>query len=562
MNTVRHEAAVSLLMISMATALMGTSPATGEFVFGEPQNLGPPINTSSWDWMLVISPDNLQMYVNSDRPGGLGYFDIWYSTRERPDEPWGPLVNLQEINGPYNESYPCFSADGLTLYFSDWYTWNTAGDRPGGIGGHDLWMRTRSSTDLPWGPPVNLGAIVNSPAAEVSPCISEDGRSLLFASKRSGGLGDYDLWMSTRSGLESNWGTPVNLGPVVNSGAYDAETWFSPDGLALLFSSNRAGGMGSYDLYLTTRRSQDAAWSPPVNLGPAVNTGNGEGTPSVSPDLKTLYFTSDRPGGFGNWDIYEVPIMPVLDFNGDGKVAIADLTRLIESWGQDDPTTDVGPAPWGDGKVDAADLDVLMSAWGQEVSDSTLIAHWTLDETEGLIAYDAVGDNDGAVMGTPAWQPASGKVGGAMQFDGATLITANSVLSPADGPFSVLAWVKGGVPRQTIVSQEDGANWLMAGALDGTLATEVVPPAGRIAASPLISGVLITDGLWHRVAFTWDGSKRRLYVDDVLAAEDGQSSLANCSGGLNIGCGEDMAPGSFWSGVIDDIRIYDRAVKP
>jgi len=192
MNAAKHKAAVSLLMISVATAMMGTSPAAGEFVFGEPQNPGPPINTSPWDWALVISPDNLQMYVNSDRPGGSGYFDIWRSTREHPDDPWEPLVNVQEINGPYNESFPCFSTDGLTLYFSDWYTWNTAGDRPGGTGDHDLWMRTRSSADHPWGPPVNMGAIVNSPAGEVSPCISEDGRNLIFASKRSGGLGDYD----------------------------------------------------------------------------------------------------------------------------------------------------------------------------------------------------------------------------------------------------------------------------------------------------------------------------------------------------------------------------------
>ena len=129
-----HDCSKTTLVLAafITASVIGTQQANADFTWGTPANLGPPINTSSWDWTLVVSPDNLQMYVNSDRPGGRGYFDIWRSTRENPDDPWGPFVNVQEINGPYNESYPCFSADGLTLYFSDWYTWNAAGDRPGG----------------------------------------------------------------------------------------------------------------------------------------------------------------------------------------------------------------------------------------------------------------------------------------------------------------------------------------------------------------------------------------------------------------------------------------------
>jgi hypothetical protein len=67
---------------------------------------------------------------------------------------------------------------------------------------------------------------------------------------------------------------------------------------------------------------------------------------------------------------------------------------------------------------------------------------------------------------------------------------------------------------------------------------------------------------WHRVGFTWDGSRRRLYVDDVLVAEDTQAGLAVCYGGLQIGCGTNRAPGTFWSGLIDDVRLYNRVVSP
>ena len=84
---------------------------------------------------------------------------------------------------------------------------------------------------------------------------------------------------------------------------------------------------------------------------------------------------------------------------------------------------------------------------------------------------------------------------------------------------------------------------------------------GRLA-GVLCSQAPITDGDWHRIGLTWDGSTRSLYVDDILVAEDTQSGLANCYGGLNIGCGADMAAGSLFSGLIDDVRIYSRAVKP
>ena len=543
--------------------------AKADFVFGEPVNLGTPINTSSWEWTLVILPENLQMYVNSDRPGGHGYFDIWCSTRANADDPWGQLSNVQQINSSYNESFPCFSADGLTLYYSDWYTWNSAGDRPGGLGNHDLWKRTRLSTDDPWGPPVNMGSTVNSSGAEVAPIVSQDGRILIFTSNRSGGSGDYDLWMSTRPDAESDWAAPVNLGPVVNSSAYDGETWLSPDGLTLFFGSSRPGGFGSYDLWLTTRQSRDTDWSKPVNLGPVINTSSGEGAPFFSPDMKTFYFTSDRPGGIGGWDMYEVPVVLILDFNGDGIVEIGDLLLLIESWGQDNSMADIGSAPWGDGIVDAADLEILMSYWGQKVIDPTLIANWNLDETEGIVAHDTAGDNEGIVYGDALWEPEGGVKAGALQLNGIDdYISTDFVFNPADGPFSVFVWINSSVPGGVVISQLDGIGgngetWLGIEAVSGKLMTGLVaPPVGRFVPKPLISESVITDGQWHRIGFVWDGSNRALYVDDILVAEDTQVNLQGSDGGLYIGTDKSMEPGTYWSGLIDDVRIYNRAVRP
>ncbi len=251
---------------------------------------------------------------------------------------------------------------------------------------------------------------------------------------------------------------------------------------------------------------------------------------------------------------------PAVDFNGDGTVDIKDLLRLIESWGHNDSSCDIGPNTFGDGIVDQADLEVLMSYWGQEVQDGTLAAHWKLDETEGMIASDSTGVHDATVMGAALWQPDGGCVDGALEFDGSTFAVADFVLSPSDGPFSVLAWVKGGAPGQVILSQQTGANWLLPDPTTGALRTEL-KSIGRLS-KPLSSDAIVTDGNWHRVGFTWDGSARRLYVDDGLVAEDTDTTLAESYAGLIVGAGKNLSIGTFFSGLIDDVRIYNRAVKP
>ena len=252
---------------------------------------------------------------------------------------------------------------------------------------------------------------------------------------------------------------------------------------------------------------------------------------------------------------------PALDFNGDGIVDIEDLIILIEYWGQDDPMCDIAPPPFGDGIVDVLDLELLMSYWEQPVDDPTLIAHWALDETEGILAHDSAGENDAYLIGDPLWQPTGGQVNGAIQLDGVDdFISTMPVLNPADGLFSVLAWVKGGAAGQAVISESGGTNWLSTDPFEGSLMTELTN-AGRSGA-PLLSETTITDGQWHRIGFVWDGSNRTLYVDSVAVAHDIQDSLKSSSNGLNIGTGNAIEPGAYWSGLIDDVRIYNRAVTP
>jgi hypothetical protein len=211
--------------------------------------------------------------------------------------------------------------------------------------------------------------------------------------------------------------------------------------------------------------------------------------------------------------------------------------------------------------VNDLDLELLMSFWAQPIDDPTLKVHWALDEEEGDIAYDSAGVNDAFVMGGIAWQPNAGQVDGALQLDGIDgCAVAEPALNPADGPFSIFAWIQGGEPGQVVISQLNGFDWLGVDSSSGGLMTELCL-LGR-GGGPLQSETIVTDGMWHRVGLVWDGANRILYVDDVQVAEDTQDGMESSNGGLYIGTGKLMTPGTYFSGLIDDIRIYNRVISP
>jgi lysophospholipase L1-like esterase len=283
-------------------------------------------------------------------------------------------------------------------------------------------------------------------------------------------------------------------------------------------------------------------------------------------DSSHLFPDGGHPNTEGARKIAEIVASAILgsistpDFNGDEIVDIGDLIMLIDHWGQNEDSVDIAPTPFGDGIVDALDLEVLMSYWLQEVLPVELVAYWKLDETEGMFAGDSVSESDAYIIGGATWQPDGGQVNGALQLDGVDgCVVTGPILNLADGPFSILAWIKGGAPGQVVVSQQGAANWLRADS-EGNLKTELIG-TDRLA-SHLQSQTNITDGNWHRIGFVWDGLSRKLYVDGILAAEDTQDSLKGSNSGIYIGCGKAMEAGTFWSGLIDDVRIYNRAVMP
>jgi hypothetical protein len=226
--------------------------------------------------------------------------------RTNADFAFGEPVNLQSVIpviDPARDFMDCVSYDGLEMYVDSL--------QPGAQLNLDICVLRRTSQDKDWGPPENLGPTINSPSEDATACISADGLSLYFQSNRPGGYGRLDLYITTRASLSSAWGPPVNLGPKLNTGQNEAWPWITSDGLTLYFHAyNRADGYGRADIYAARRATKDASWDQAVNLGPPINTAMyNESGACPSPDERLLFFSDDntapfRAGGHGGGDVW------------------------------------------------------------------------------------------------------------------------------------------------------------------------------------------------------------------------------------------------------------------
>ena len=264
---------------------------------------------------------------------------------------------------------------------------------------------------------------------------------------------------------------------------------------------------------------------------------------------------------------FYIEVVSPFDLNRDGIIDGADIGELVKHWHADESLYDIAPEPFGDGIVDVQDL-ILLSEHLFE--DYRMVAHWKLDASEGDIAHGSVGEKDGTLNGEPIWQPAEGKIDGALQFDGINdYVNTDFALNPVNGPFSVFAWIKGGAPGQVIVSQKDttagritipGSTWLGTDSSNGKLITTLM----ELPHGPLESEFIVTDGQWHHVGLVYDldGLQRHLYADGVeVAGDTDMVDPVASKGGLYFGTGKDLDVDSFFSGFIDDIHIYPFALN-
>lgn len=217
--------------------------------WGPLQSLGPKINSSANDYCAFVTPDGHTILFLSNRAGGLGLGDFYVSFRRNAadDTAWDDARLVTELNSSADEFGPSGFEDPatgvLTIFFNS--------TRPGGPGGQDIYtadLRPDGTFSTP-----RLVEELSTSANDTWPSVRPDGLEMFLVSNRPGTLGGNDIWVASRGSLTESWSTPMNLGPTVNTASSEGRAFPYADGTRLVFFSNRAGGAGGNDVYETSR---------------------------------------------------------------------------------------------------------------------------------------------------------------------------------------------------------------------------------------------------------------------------------------------------------------------
>jgi hypothetical protein len=233
----------------------------------------------------TLTADLLEIYFASGRDGGAGDVDVWTARRGSPEEPFGAPEPVSSVNTEEFETSPAVSLDGLELWLG--------AERDGGLGEQDIWVSRRSTRGDDWSAPVNVTEL-NSDAKDIPRPPAMAGRVMPLGSRR-GGEDYYQTFLATRASSSEPFGVPVELSDIQAAGMNNVDAFLTEDGLALYFNRTPGAGEDTGDLFVAERASPSAPFGAAVPLD-SVNTSYDERDPWLSPDGRTLYFSSDRDG--------------------------------------------------------------------------------------------------------------------------------------------------------------------------------------------------------------------------------------------------------------------------
>jgi outer membrane protein OmpA-like peptidoglycan-associated protein len=269
-----------------------------------PVNLGDSVNSDKNEYWPSLSVDESKLIITVLDPADpsktaqrTSFQEDFYESKRNPDGSWSKRRNVgSPLNTNDNEGAQTISADGRFLLF-------TGCNREEGAGKCDIYFSGFLNGE--WSVPLNLGYPVNSAYSEKHPSISADGRKLYFASDRPGGLGGLDIWSSQKL-INGTWSFPVNLGENINTPGNEQSPFIHPDNQSIYFSSEGHQNMGKGDIFIS-RLDSSGNWTPAVNLGYPINTWNNELGLIVNAAGDMAYYASDRLKDRG-LDIYEFPL--------------------------------------------------------------------------------------------------------------------------------------------------------------------------------------------------------------------------------------------------------------
>ena len=269
----------------------------------EPLNLGPNINSELREYLPVLSVDMSTLIYTRTIPDDRnhdGFQEDFYASFKYGED-WRKSFNIgAPLNTEVNEGGHSLTPDGNAMFFTICDQYGFYGKGRVGHGSCDIFVAFLRNGK--WSKPKNLGPKLNHRAHDAQPSMSSDGRTLFFSSTRPGGYGQNDIYVSKLT--SSGWSTPQNLGGIINTPGREEGVFIHPDGQTLYFSSDGHPGLGDNDIFMS-KKQVDGSWSKPVNLGFPINTAKDEFDFTVDAMGNYAYMTSDREGGFGDWDIYK-----------------------------------------------------------------------------------------------------------------------------------------------------------------------------------------------------------------------------------------------------------------
>ncbi len=289
-----------------------------------PINQGDNVNSEEDDYWPCLSADEQTLIITRLVEGGnvYGGKNEDFFISENSDSGWTKMKNAgYPLNSDNNEGAQSISADGRIMVY-------TACNRSDGVGRCDLYYSVKKGER--WSYPENIGAPVNTKYKETQPSLSADGRTLYFASDRPGGSGKLDIWMSSQD-LYGKWSVPVNLGRTINTPGDEMSPFIHHDNQTLYFASDYHMGMGGFDLFISSRDSS-GNWGKPQNLGYPINTHRDEFGLVVTANGKKAYYASDINEEKGkdifSFELYE-EVQPIEVSYMKGKVYDADTRKNL-----------------------------------------------------------------------------------------------------------------------------------------------------------------------------------------------------------------------------------------
>ncbi len=296
-----------------------------------------PTVNSTWDEYFPFLSNDQKLMFYTSRRDERDDENLYYSQYTNDIWKEGLPVGSKFNTDDGHEGMSTFVRDGKTMFF-------TACRREGVRGPCDIWEAHLDGIDF--GKVQQLEGNINSDKWESQACISCDGSTLYFASNRDGGVGGTDIWVSKRLS-NGTWGEPQNLGKTINTPGNEESPFITNDGQTLYFGSDGHAGLGISDIFMS-RMSRKGDWSNPLNLGPPVNSPHQELCFFLAADGKSGYFASDRPSGFGGLDIYQFELPqelysePMTFVEGFVKDSLLDLPiqTTVDIFGREGVKTD------------------------------------------------------------------------------------------------------------------------------------------------------------------------------------------------------------------------------